>query len=74
MLDNVNIEKHIRGSEKCPECCCGGYSRHENCGGRLHERLVDDDIDDGYVHNYKCEKCDWEEFYPGFEDEKIEFI
>ncbi len=68
------MSKHIRNAKHCPACCCGGYYTHGNgCGGRLHERLVDDTIDDGYIHNYKCDKCDLYMPQIGYEDEVIEF-
>ena len=70
------MDKKHRKGKKCPACCCGGGYVHKDCGGKWHEVVVDD-IDEGYgyewVHNYRCEKCDEEAFYPGYEDIKIEF-
>lgn len=62
-------EKHTRGKE-CDACCCNGPYFHEGCSGFVHEKLVDDTPEEGYVHIYRCEKCDWNNIYmDGFEDE-----
>ena len=69
-------DKHVRGAKinECPACCCGGIYIHKGCGGRWHERIVDDTIEDGYIHNYRCDKCDKEEYSYDCEDMKIEFL
>lgn len=66
-------EEHIRGEGDCPACCCGGNYIHKNCGGRLHERVVDDDPEDGWIHNYRCDKCDKKDYSYGYYDYEIEF-
>lgn len=66
-------DKHVRFAKKCPACCCGGYSTHKGCGGRWHERVVDDDPEEGYIHNYRCDKCFEEDYQWDYEDMKIEF-
>ncbi len=66
-------DKHIRNVKDCPACCCGGVYVHKYCGGRMHERLIDDTPEDGYIHNYRCEKCDVTEYHYGYEDSPIEF-
>jgi len=63
--------KHIEGS-KCPECCCHQH-RHEDCGGYWHMRVIDDTIEDGFIHNFKCDTCSLEEYHFGYEDMPIEF-
>jgi len=63
---------HIRGDLKCPTCCCHG-SIHKNCGGIFHERVVDDCPEDGWIHNYRCDKCNYEAYSYGYEDKTIEF-
>ncbi len=69
----TQAEKHTIGQKKCPSCCCDGYYVHENCGGRWHERLIDDTIEEGFIHNYRCDKCFQEDYHYGYEDMKIEF-
>lgn len=66
------VENHTIGKE-CKECCCGGIYVHENCGGRMHEMLVDDIDEEGYIHNYRCDKCFEKEYQYGYEDMEIEF-
>lgn len=67
-------EKHIIGDKKCPACCCGGGIHIDNnCGGNWHERLIDDTEEDGFIHNYKCDKCFKDDYHYGYEDMKIEF-
>jgi hypothetical protein len=64
---------HIRNAEKCPACCCGGRSVHEGCGGRWHESVVDEDREFGWIHNYRCDKCNLEDYHPAYKDYTIEF-
>ena len=51
--------QHIRGGEKCSQCCCGPDKCPE-CGGLRHDYLIGEEYteDDYYwVHAYQCEKC-----------------
>jgi len=66
------IYKHELGKD-CNQCCCK-FVHHENCGGNIHSELVADSVEDGYVHNLKCDKCNVEEYVPGYEDHKIVFF
>lgn len=68
-------EIHISGAKKneCPACCCGGGDIHEKCGGTWHEILADDTAENGFIHNYRCDRCNKEDFQHGYEDIKIEF-
>lgn len=65
-------EFHTRNNN-CDACCCKGTFVHKNCGGNMHERVVDDTMEEGWIHNYKCDKCDTEEYQYGYEDMTIEF-
>lgn len=61
------FELHIRG-EKCKVCCCP-KEIHENCGGNWHCKVLDDDPEEGWIHNYKCDKCNQEEYYLGYDNQ-----
>ena len=66
-------EKHIRFNENCPACCCKSIYIHKDCGGRWHERVVDDTEEDGWIHNYRCDKCNKKDYSYGYDDMPIEF-
>lgn len=70
MRENIH-PKNIEG--KCPQCCCGGNQHHEGCGGRWHEMIVDDTLEDGWIHNYRCDKCLKKDYCFGYEDCEIDF-
>ena len=44
-----------------------------DCGGIWHEKMVDDDSEEGWIHNYRCDKCGMTDYRYGFEDYEIIF-
>lgn len=71
---NMNkYHNHHKIGKPCDKCCCGQHYIHEKCGGNLHERMVGDTEEDGWIHNYRCDKCFEEDYHYGYEDLKIGF-
>ncbi len=64
-------EKHIIGKD-CKECCCQ-KPIHKDCGGYWHCRVVHDDIEEGWIHNYRCDKCFQKDYTYEFDEYGIEF-
>lgn len=62
----MTFAKHIKG-KKCKSCCCSGPKRcsRKDCKGHVHQDVVDEvyDGEDSYwVHNYKCDTCDFVDY------------
>ena len=69
----MNKHFHQRNYPKCEKCCCGQVYYHDYCGGKWHEKLVDDTVEDGFIHNYRCDKCNEKDYRIGYEEYEIEF-
>lgn len=69
----LSREKHIRGASNkdCPACCCQCFPC--DCGGNTHLEVVDDYPEDGYIHIFKCDKCDNEYYYRYYPYRTIKF-
>lgn len=67
-------EKHVIGDKQCKSCCCHYECPEKNCDGVAHVKPVHDCPEEGWIHNIKCDKCDYE--YKYYDDEKlgIEFV
>jgi len=68
---SVNI--HTKGLI-CVSCCCGAplkCDETKNCIGLLHQYVVEDDPEDGWIHNIRCDVCDYH--YTYLDSKKIEF-
>ena len=53
---------HKRGVFNCAGCCCPPYPCE--CGGLIHRQVIEEifnqETDDyGWLHDEKCDKCDY---------------
>lgn len=62
-----SLRKHTKGSD-CNSCCCSRPTACEekDCKGFVHLEVVDemtyDDGDWAWIHNYKCDTCEYKEY------------